>query len=188
MNRIDMVRLFSMILLGFLCVEGALFPEVTEPVVPALKRGFDTLQLGMTMEETEDRLKKSPYFDYRGPKDVSFLPLRSEPVIDTEGMRYIQRGIFQFQDDRLITIILYLNPKYIDYPSLFQHLSFRYGSPSYLDPRSCYWEDGSTRVALEKPLTIKFVDRKVLTAGKEEQPGLPFSPEEEGRRAFLELF
>jgi len=166
-----------------------LHPEATDSrSSPSLNRGIEDLQLGKTLDDIQEALKKSPYFNYRGPKDVSFLPLRSEPVIDTEGMRYIQRGIFQFREGRLVTIILYLNPKYLDYPTLFQHLVSRYGSPVYLDPKSCFWEDRETRVALEKPLTIKFVERNILASNKEGNANLPSSPEEVARRAFLDLF
>jgi hypothetical protein len=178
-----------MMVLGILSLGGVLYPQVPDTkTLPVLKRGIEELQLGKTLEEIQEALKKSPYFNYRGPRDVSFLPLRSEPVIDTEGMRYLQRGIFQFQEGKLVTIILYVNPKYLDYPTLFQHFSSRYGTPQYLDPKSCFWEDGATRVALEKPLVIKFVEKNILPPGKDGRGGLPLSPEELGRRQFLELF
>lgn len=184
-----MDRLLILVVLGILSLGDLLYPQVPDSKsLPSLKRGIEDLQLGKTLEDIEEALKKSPYFNYRGPKDVSFLPLRSEPVIDTEGLRYIQRGIFQFQEGRLVTIILYLNPRFLDYPTLFQYLTSRYGSPPYLDPKSCFWEDENTRVALEKPLTLKFMERSLIASGKEQKSGLPPSPEEVGRRAFLELF
>lgn len=188
-----MARILTLIILGIFLLGVSLYPEVS-PAVPesknsgSLKRGIEELQLGKTLEDIQEALKKSPYFNYRGPRDLSFLPLRSEPVIDTEGMRYIQRGIFQFQEGRLVTIVLYLNPRYMDYPALFRHLTSRYGSPQYLDPKSCFWEDAHTRVALEKPLTVKFVERNILAPREKGKASLPPSPEELGREAFLELF
>lgn len=152
-----------------------------------LRRGIDTLQLGGSLEEVQTQLQRSPYFFYRGPRDVSFLPQREETLIDTEGVRYIQRGIFQFQEGKLVSLMLYLNPKYLDYPTVFKHLISRYGQPHYLDPKSCYWMDEQTRIALEKPLTVKFVDRKIL-ASNAERSSLEIAPEEVARRTFLELF
>ncbi|MCX7787131.1 MAG: hypothetical protein N2442_05500 [Spirochaetes bacterium] len=184
-----MDRILMLVALGILSLGSFLHSEDPEPRnTPALRKGIEELQLGKPLEEIQEALKKSPYFKYRGPKDVSFLPLRSEPVIDIEGVRYFQRGIFQFREGRLVAMSLYVNPKYLDYPTLFQHFVSRYGSPQYLDPRSCYWEDGETRLALEKPLMIKFVERNALSSSKDGKATLPPSPEEMGRRSFLELF
>lgn len=178
-----------MVFMGMISLGVLVYPQAPDTnTLPVLNRGIEELQLGRTLEAIQEALKKSPSFSYRGPKDVFFLPLRPEPVIDTEGMRYLKRGIFQFQEGRLVTIILYVNPKYLDYPTLFQHFNSRYGAPQYLDPKSCFWEDRDTRLALEKPLTIKFVDRNILPPGKDGGEGLPLSPEELGRRQFLELF
>ncbi len=179
-----MVRLILFFIIGLGVLPLPLFSQTQDA---GLRRGIEELQLGKGLEEMQDALQKSPHFQYRGPRDVSFLPKREDPVIDTEGLLYIKRGLFQFQDGVLIAIILYLNPRYLDYPTLFQHLSQRYGPPLALDPKSCYWEDEQTRITLEKPLVIKFLEKKTVSKTTEPSAGLPFSPEEEGRQRFLEL-
>jgi len=55
-----------------------------------------------------------------------------------------------------------LDPALLDHYSMFTNLTEKYGQPSYLDPKEAVWETEDTRVTLERPLTIKYIDKKVL--------------------------
>jgi hypothetical protein len=41
-------------------------------------------------------------------------------------------------------------------------LTAKYGEPKTLDPREAVWEDETTRMSLERPLTVKYIDLTVF--------------------------
>jgi hypothetical protein len=55
-----------------------------------------------------------------------------------------------------------LNTEMMDHYSMFTELTQKYGQPSYLDPKEAVWETEETRIALERPLTIKYIDKAVF--------------------------
>jgi hypothetical protein len=55
-----------------------------------------------------------------------------------------------------------LNTDMMDHYSVFTGLVDKYGQPSYLDPREAVWENDELRIAVERPLTVKYIDKKVF--------------------------
>jgi len=127
-----------------------------------LPLGFRGIELGMGRDEVIEALKRDPLYAYRGPEDVSLLPSPNQSLIDVSGLSFVKRGFFQFYDGKLWTIILSLNPDKIDHYSMYASLAAKYGEPGLLDPKEARWEDGRTRVALERPLTLRYMDLAVF--------------------------
>lgn len=127
-----------------------------------LPRGFQEFTLGQSLEEVKDLLGRSPSFRYRGEPDVTFLLRPNTHLIEVEGGFFIRRGLFQFREDRLIVITLELDPSRIDYFSVFTTLSEKYGPPDRLDPAGAFWQDEDVVVSVEKPLSVKYQDRRAL--------------------------
>lgn len=154
---------------------------------PLPEAEFAGIRIGDELEAVKENLRGNPHFHFRGDRDISFLPLRPEVLIDSQGALYVQRGLFQFHRDQLYIITLYLNPARADYYSLFTTLTEKYGPPVELDPSAAVWESESLRLSLEKPLTVKYLGRKVFdelkAAGAAEK-----SVEDLSRARFLELF
>ena len=123
-----------------------------------LPRGFREIELGMGRDEVIEALKRDPLYSYRGPEDVTLLPSPNQSLIDVSGLSFVRRGFFQFYDGKLWVIILVMNEDKIDHYSLYTSLSSKYGEPGLLDPKEARWEDGQTRVALERPLTLRYMD------------------------------
>jgi len=92
---------------------------------------------------------------------VTLLPSPNQSLIDVSGLSFVKRAFFQFYDGKLWTMILSLNPDRIDHFSIYTSLAAKYGEPGLLDPREARWEDGQTRVALERPLTLRYMDMGV---------------------------
>jgi hypothetical protein len=153
----------------------------------ALSREFFGISLKDNLTQVKDRLKGHPYFFYRGDPDVSFMPQTTQTVIDCEGMYYVKRGFFQFSEESLYIMTLYLNPERLDYFSLFTALTKKYGRPASLDPTGAVWRSGQTRLSLEKPLTFKYIDEETfdkLKSDGESQKSL----EDTSREKFLDSF
>jgi hypothetical protein len=94
---------------------------------------------------------------------VSFLPLREESLVETTGLSFIKRAFFQLRDNNVFIMSFSMNTEMIDHYSVFTRLVENYGAPVYLDPKEAVWEDGATRISLERPLTVKYIDKLVFS-------------------------
>jgi len=155
--------------------------------VPGLPRGFRTIELGMELESVKQALLEDPYFDYRGDPDVSFLPRTFQSLIECAGNLYIERAFFQFDEQRLSIIILALDRSRIDHYSLFTTLTEKYGPHSELDPQKVVWRSDDVVLSIERPLTVKYVDRSVFEE-KQERGRAEEDLRELSRQRFLEKF
>ena len=127
-----------------------------------LPRQFRQLTLGMGIDDLKQNLLGDDLFHFRGDRDVSFLPIRDQTLVETTGSTFIKRAFFQLRDGEVFIMAFTLNTEIIDHYSIFMRFTERYGEPSYLDPRVAIWETEETRVAIERPLTVKYIDRKVF--------------------------
>ena len=150
----------SLALLFFSLFTSVLFFAQQTSVSP-LPRGYSDVQLGLTVDETKELLKKNLIFGFRGDRDVSLLPTQERVLIETSGSSFFSRCWFQFYDDKLYAITLNVNTKRMDYYSMFTRLCEKYGKPSTLNPSKAEWVDDGIILSLEKPLTVKYIDSKI---------------------------
>lgn len=157
-------------------------PAPSGPAAPA--RSFRGVELGMDRDSVIAALEKDPIFDYRGPEDLSLLPSPNQSLIEVAGLSFVRRGYFQFYEGKLWVMILVLNPDKVDHYSVYTSLVGKYGEPVALDPKESRWEDKTTRMALERPLSLRYMDMTVY--GKlREGAGAKASAEELDRQGFL---
>jgi hypothetical protein len=130
-------------------------------------RSFHGLDLGMDRDSAIAALEKDPIFTYDGPEDLSLLPSPNQSLIEVSGLSFVRRGYFQFYEGKLWVMILELNPEKVDHYSVYTSLVAKYGEPLLLNPQESRWEDKQTRMALERPLTLRFMDMEVYAKVKE---------------------
>ena len=152
-----------------------------------LPKQFRQLSLGMGLDELKDGLLKDDLFQFKGDRDVSFLPSRDQSLVETTGMTFIKRAFFQLRDAKVFIMAFTLNLELIDHYSIFTQFVKKYGQPSYLDPSVAVWETEDTRVAIERPLTVKYIDRAVFNEIVNES-GLIESGHVRLRQDFLDEF
>jgi hypothetical protein len=128
----------------------------------AIPRQFRQFYLGMRLDDLKENLLSDDYFNFRGDRDVSFLPVREQSLVETTGSQFIRRAFFQLRDGSVFIMSFSLNTHIIDYYSVFTQFTQKYGDPSYLDPRTIIWETEDTRIAIERPLTVKYIDKIVF--------------------------
>lgn len=152
-----------------------------------LLRGFRNLQLGLSFSETQTVLRQDSAFNYRGPEDVSLRLSDRQSVIDSPGRGFVERVLLQFHNDRLYIITLYLNQSRLDYFQIFDRLNTRYGAPTDLTPQLSTWEDSQTRITLERPLRVQYLDlptfRSIRDTSRIEE-----AVQTELRKEFLDAF
>jgi hypothetical protein len=140
--------------------EPAEKPEVTnEGSLPSQFRAFS---LGMSLEDLKTELEKDPYFAFRGDRDVSFLPLSQQNLVESAGLNFIKRAFFQLKDNTVFIMSFSLNTSLIDHYSVYSSFVKKYGEPLSLNPKEAVWESETTRISIERPLTVKYIDRVVF--------------------------
>ncbi|MDR2150374.1 MAG: hypothetical protein LBO67_06090 [Spirochaetaceae bacterium] len=138
------------------------------PAQEPLSRSFRNLSLGIGLDELKAALQQDELFLFRGDRDVSLLPFRDESLVETTGTSFIQRAWFQLRDGQVFIMSFTLNTRLIDHYSVFTALAQRYGKPAQLDPKQTIWEAEGTRIALERPLTIKYIDTQIFNEIQDE--------------------
>ncbi|MDR0313195.1 MAG: hypothetical protein LBI14_06325 [Treponema sp.] len=145
---------------------------IPEPVRPPLApeepeevpRQFRELSLGMSLDELKAALIRDSLFSFRGDRDVSFLPIREETLVETTGLSFIRRAFFQLSGGSVFIMAFTLDTRLVDHYSVYTSLVRRYGEPQYLNPQEAVWESEETRLSIERPLTVKYVDKTVFNA------------------------
>jgi len=141
--------------------ESGTAPSAESDTKP-LPRQFREISLGMGLDNLKDALLKDKLFNFRGDRDVSFLPAREESLVETTGSSFVRQAFFQLRDGTLFIMSFSLDTGMMDHYSMFTNLVEKYGQPSFLDPKEAVWETEDTRITLERPLTIKYIDKKAL--------------------------
>jgi hypothetical protein len=137
-------------------------PAAEKPEPQELSRQFRQLSLGMNLDDLKTALISDNHFNFRGDRDVSFLPVRDQSLVETTGVSFIRRAFFQLRDGNVFIMAFSLNTEIIDHYSVFTQLVEKYGEPAYLDPKISYWENDATRISIERPLTVKYIDKSVF--------------------------
>lgn len=152
-----------------------------------LRRGFRELTLGLDFAQVESVLRSDAAFAYRGPADVHLTLNEREVVIDAPGRHFVERVLVQFHDRQSYIITLYMDRTRMDYFSLFQQFSQRYGPPVELSPQLARWEDEQTRIVLERPTVVKYIDVGVFD-GLRHARNIERAIAEQQREDFLDEF
>jgi hypothetical protein len=161
--------------------------QAQEPPEQALPRQFRQFSLGMNLDDLKESLIKDDYFHFRGDRDVSFLPVREQSLVETTGSSFVKRAFFQLRDGSVFIMAFTLNTEIIDHYSIFNQFTDKYGEPSYLDPRTAIWETDETRISIERPLTVKYIDKIVFNDIVNES-GLIQSGQVQRRQEFINEF
>jgi len=127
-----------------------------------LPRQFRDISLGMGLDNLKEALQKDKLFNFRGDRDVSFLPAKEESLVETTGSSFVKRAFFQLREGELFIMSFTLDTGLMDHYSMFTNLADKYGQPSFLDPKEALWETDETLIILERPLTIKYIDKKAF--------------------------
>ncbi|MDR2618685.1 MAG: hypothetical protein LBC62_07430 [Treponema sp.] len=154
-----------------------------KPLAPenpeALPRRFHELSLDMGLEDLKTALKNDDLFTFRGDRDVSFLPVKEQTLVETTGLSFIRRAFFQLIEGKVFIMAFSLDTKLVDHYSVFTSFVKKYGNPAALSPSETVWENDETRVSIERPLTVKYIDKTAFNRVVEESKTL------ESRQLFL---
>jgi hypothetical protein len=155
MKRYLPILFFLLLLPGFVYSQDEAGEAI---VVPRAFRQEYFLRIGL--ETLKTRLRDDPAFNFREERDVSLLPSApEETLVETAGHDFIRRAFFQLRTGEVFIMSFTLNTALVDYYSVFTTFVQKYGEPTSLSPREAVWENEETRVSLERPLTVKYIDK-----------------------------
>jgi len=157
------VRLLALFLI--LGTPGLVFSQseaVATAPEPGLPRTFRGLSLGMALEELKTALAQDDLFYFRGDRDVSLLPAQEQTLVETSGFSFVRRAFFQLYEGKVFIMAFDLDSAKIDHYSVFSAFTEKYGPSSALDPQQAVWTSADTRVSIERPLTVKYIDQAVF--------------------------
>lgn len=151
-------------------IPGVATPGGTSPATAApgaaaqatlkpLPTSFRELSLGMSLEDLKTALSADSLFAFRGDRDVSLLPVGNQVLVETTGLSFVRRAFFQLKDGKVIIMAFDLDPGKVDHYSVFTTFVSNYGEPATLDPQEAVWLSDAVRVSVERPLTVKYIDR-----------------------------
>jgi len=153
-------RYFFPVFLFFFFLSAGFAQDTTDQ--QELPKQFRKYSLGMNLDDLKAALLDDNFFNFRGDRDVSFLPVREQSLVETTGSLFIRRAFFQLRDAKVFIMSFALNTQIVDHFSVFSQFVEKYGQPSSLDPRSAIWETDEVRIAIERPLTVKYIDKTVF--------------------------
>jgi hypothetical protein len=61
----------------------------------------------------------------------------------------------------------------------------RYGEPNFLNPQETVWETDTTRVSIERPLTVKYIDKYNFEMFKQSPEEILVGPSADGARELM---
>ncbi|MDR2481545.1 MAG: hypothetical protein LBD07_04545 [Spirochaetaceae bacterium] len=125
---------------------------------------FREFSLGMNLEDLKTSLTKDSYFAFRGDRDVSYLPVSDQNLVESAGTSFIKRAFFQLKDSAIFIMAFTMNTGMIDHYSVFTAFVEKYGQPQVLSPKEAVWEQDNVRISIERPLTVKYIDKQVFDA------------------------
>jgi hypothetical protein len=154
--------------------------------LPATPRSFRGIFLGMGLEQLKEAIRNDRIFNFREDRDVSFLPSDQEQtLVETQGFGFIRRAFFQLRYGEVFIMSFTLDTSLVDHYSVFTAFLNRYGEPTSLNPREAVWETDTTRVSIERPLTVKYIDKYNFDMFKLSPNEILVGPSADGARELL---
>jgi hypothetical protein len=143
---------------------------VLEAQDTALPRTFQGISLGMSRDALKATLNESSLFRTKEAQDdlltLSAISPSDENTLEMDGVPhgFIRRAFFELHDEQVFTMSFVMDTALVDHYSVFMSLVNKYGEPSFLDPKRTVWQSDETWVAIERPLTVKYIDLSVFNA------------------------
>jgi hypothetical protein len=149
-------------------------------------RSFRGIFLGIGLDALKEAIRNDGIYYFREDRDVSFLPSDQEQtLVETQGLSFIRRAFFQLRYGEVFIMSFTLDTALVDHYSVFTAFLNRYGEPSSLSPQEAVWETGETRVSIERPLTIKYIDKYNFEMFKQSPESILIGPSADGAREML---
>jgi hypothetical protein len=170
----------------FLTYADTPVPSQAEGGFSAPPRSFRGIFLGIGLEELKEAIRRDRIFNFREDRDVSFLPSdQDQTLVETQGFAFVRRAFFQLRYGEVFIMSFTLDTSLVDHYSVFTAFLKRYGEPTFLNPQEAVWETDTTRVSIERPLTVKYIDKYNFDMFKRSPEEILVGPSADGARELM---
>jgi hypothetical protein len=90
-------------------------------------------------------------------RDVDFFPVEEREILTLSIKPHVPFIYLQFFDDTLYAITVVFDERYMDYFTLSEALSDKYGAYSFLTPQWRSWALERVTVKVERPAVVKYL-------------------------------
>jgi hypothetical protein len=128
-----------------------------------IARGYRGVELGMHIDKVREVLKKDRLLEIDIRTDFGDMDEEPYHMIRARNVPYINSIYYQFGTTesvkkQLFAIIIHFNKEYNDFHYLMNKMKKKYGEPSLLTPTTANWENNKTKIILNSPSTVKYID------------------------------
>lgn len=131
-----------------------------------LPTGYGGYNLGDSRDTVIENVKNDASLVY--VDEESMLNEEDKTSLEVAGVGFLKRVKFIFKDEKLYTLIIEPDPKYIDFGIMNKTFNTKYGKPTDLNPTAFYWFNDSVQISIEKPCVVKYIDKATLDSIKED--------------------
>lgn len=128
-----------------------------------LARGYRGVELSMQMDKVSEILRRDRLLEVDIRTDFGDLDEEPYHVIKARNVPYITSVYYQFGTTQsvkkqLFAIVIHFNSRYNDFHSILNKMKKKYRDPELLTPNTAVWSDGKTKIIVNAPSTVKYID------------------------------
>ncbi len=151
-------------LFSVLVMSSALGQETVDEAIVSEKRtalpedvGYLGINIGMSRTQVLEAAESNDMITVPKNRDVDFFPIEEREILTLSVKPEIPFIYLQFFDDVLYAITVIFDERYMDYYTLCNSLSERYGEYTSLTPQWRQWRLDRVTVKAEKPAVVKYI-------------------------------
>ena len=151
-------------LFSVLVMSSALGQETTDEAIVSEERaalpedvGYLGINIGMSRTQVLEAAESNDMITVPKNRDVDFFPIEEREILTLSVKPEIPFIYLQFFDDVLYAITVIFDESYMDYYTLCNSLSERYGEYTSLTPQWRQWRLDRVTVKAEKPAVVKYI-------------------------------
>jgi len=122
--------------------------------------GFMGINIGLTREKVMEIADYNPIIHVPKNRDVELFPVEERKILTLSINPEIPNMYLQFYNNKLYSITMIFDEKYIDYYTLCSVLMDKYGEYTELNPDWREWNVNDIKIVVEKPSVVKYIALK----------------------------
>ena len=119
--------------------------------------GYMGIHIGMSRDQVLAAAESNELMSVPKNRDVDFFPVEEREILTLSVKPEIPFIYLQFFDDVLYAITVIFDERYMDFYTLSQAVTQRYGEYTTLTPQWRQWRLDRVTVKVEKPAVVKYI-------------------------------
>jgi len=122
--------------------------------------GFMGIHIGLTRDQVVEVAENNPLIDVPKNRDVELFPVEERKILTLSIKPEVPYMYLQFYNNKLYSITIIFDEKYINYYALCSTIEKKYGEHKELSPSFRKWSIENINIIVEKPSVVKYIALK----------------------------